>query len=144
MVVEAAVSAKAAGERVVVLAPVRPRVGEVLFTAIGETTMHHVFRTLQKAAKWSTKHRALTGVIAGSMVAVYCHLSPTEKQRVNAILRRGAVKLAKMAIGDAVHWASEIAVDDGMNPYAVRAVERGMVRVAEIGLDRAIEEIEAA
>jgi len=56
-------------------------------------------------------------------------------------LQAGAIKLARLAVSDVVHWAAAEAIAHGLDRTAVTIVESGVERVAEVGIDRTLEEL---
>ena len=104
--------------------------------------MHPLFKMLGQAAQWSVKHPQTSQLIARGLGISYRNLKPNEKRRVDAILRQCATMLTKAAVGEVAHWAASEADSQGFDHRVVCLVENRVRRAAEVGVDRAMAEME--
>jgi hypothetical protein len=106
--------------------------------------MHPLIRLITEIGKWTMStpsHRQITSTVVRAGYMTYRQLSPEAKEKVDAIVRRGFVMVAKAALGDAVSWAGDEAVRMGLNPAAAQLAQAGVRRAAAVGLEKALEEM---
>lgn len=101
--------------------------------------MHHILTFLKDMLRRRDLNPRATHVLARRFRQ---RLRPEEKHRVIAILTMATMKRANLSVGGVVSWAVNESLRRGMTDHERQIVENATYRVFEIGLNRAIAEVE--
>jgi hypothetical protein len=109
--------------------------------------MHQIFTLLGQVAQAILSNPQATQITVRLLHAAaqgYQRLSPANKAKVDSILFKCGGMVAKLALGDLIDWAGVQAVSAGLDAKATELVQIGAKRVAEVGVDKALEEMRRA
>ncbi|MFG0325886.1 MAG: hypothetical protein ACF8SC_01275 [Phycisphaerales bacterium JB037] len=109
--------------------------------------MQQIFKLLAQVGQWvvsNPRHMQKTTQILYSSQQIYRNLSPDTREKVDQLIVEGSKQLALVALDQALNIAESKAASMGLNTTAIGLVRKGIRRAAEVGLEKAIEEIRAS